>query len=200
MDLAASRIHFLVSSSNKCIEGVPGFSFALCQAAALGACAGGARSLSLDLHAQWAGLAGNGQFRFTPPTHALLAFRAALAEHAAEGGAPGRLARYAANHAALLRGMRALGFEPYVQGSAAGCIITTFLVPAHPAFSFAATYAGLAARGFVIYPGKTTKADSFRIGSIGQLFEADMTGVVAALKEVLLEQGVTLPVTQAAAE
>ena len=93
--------------------------------------------------------------------------------------------------------MRSLGFESYVQGPAAGCIITTFLVPKHPAFSFTATYEGLAARGFVIYPGKTTAADSFRIGSIGQLYEADMEGVVAALREVLLAQGVTLPVTQA---
>ena len=199
VDLAASHIHFLVSSSNKCIEGVPGFSFALCERAALARCAGNARSLSLDLHAQWAGLAANGQFRFTPPTHALLAFQQALVEHAAEGGSRGRLARYAANHAALVRGMAELGFAPYVDAAAAGCIITTFLVPTHPRFNFSATYEGLAARGFVIYPGKTTAADSFRIGSIGQLFEADMRGVVAALKEVLLEQGVALPVTQAAA-
>ncbi len=188
-----------MSSSNKCIEGVPGFSFALCHGATLAATAGNARSLSLDLHAQWAGLQGNGQFRFTPPTHALLAFRQALREHAAEGGATGRLARYAANHAALVQGMAALGFRPYVADSAAGCIITTFLVPQHPRFNFGATYEGLARRGFVIYPGKTTAADSFRIGSIGQLFESDMRGVVGALREVLLEQGVSLPVTQAAA-
>jgi 2-aminoethylphosphonate-pyruvate transaminase len=199
VSLPASHIPFLVSSSNKCIEGVPGFSFALCEAGALKACAGNARSLSLDLHAQWAGLAANGQFRFTPPTHALLAFRAALREHAAEGGAAGRLARYAANHAALLRGMAGLGFHPYVAPDCAGCIITTFLVPTHASFNFAATYAGLAARGYVIYPGKTTAADSFRIGSIGQLHEADMVGVVAALREVLLEQGVPVPVTQAQA-
>ena len=198
MDLAASRIHFLVSSSTKCIEGVPGFSFALCQAGALAACAGTARSLSLDLHAQHAGLAGNGQFRFTPPTHSLLAFRAALAEHAAEGGSAGRLARYAANHRELLQGMAALGFQPYVQSSA-GCIITTFLVPAHASFDFGAMYTALAARGFVIYPGKTTAADSFRIGSIGQLFPKDMRAVVAAVREVLLEQGVPVPVQQALA-
>ena len=102
--MAEWRAHFVVSSSNKCIEGVPGFSFALCEGAALRACKGNARSLSLDLHAQWAGLASNGQFRFTPPTHALLAFASALAQHEAEGGAPGRLTRYANNHAVLLRG------------------------------------------------------------------------------------------------
>ena len=190
------RAHFVVSSSNKCIEGVPGFSFALCEAGALRECKGNARSLSLDLHAQWAGLAGSGQFRFTPPTHALLAFDAALAQHEAGGGAAGRLRRYAANHRVLLEGMAALGFAPYVDADAAGCIITTFLVPRDPRFRFAAAYDGLARRGFVIYPGKTTVAESFRIGSIGELTEEHMRGVVAALREVLLEQGVAVPVTQ----
>jgi 2-aminoethylphosphonate-pyruvate transaminase len=195
--VAEWRAHFVVSSSNKCIEGVPGFSFALCEGAALRACKGNARSLSLDLHAQWAGLAGNGQFRFTPPTHALLAFSAALAQHEAEGGAPGRLRRYAANHGALLRGMAALGFKPYVAERDAGCIITTFLVPKDPHFNFAGAYDALVQRGFVLYPGKTTAADSFRVGSIGQLDVRDMEAVVQALKEVLLEQGVALPVVQA---
>jgi 2-aminoethylphosphonate-pyruvate transaminase len=195
--VAEWRAAFVVSSSNKCIEGVPGFSFALCEGAALRACKGNARSLSLDLHAQWAGLAANGQFRFTPPTHALLAFSSALAQHEAEGGAPGRLARYAANHAALLRGMAALGFKPYVADGDAGCIITTFLVPKDPRFNFAAAYDGLARRGYVIYPGKTTVAESFRVGSIGQLGTREMDGVVGALREVLAEQGVALPVEQA---
>lgn len=195
--VAEWRAHFVVSSSNKCIEGVPGFSFALCEGAALRACKGNARSLSLDLHAQWAGLSGNGQFRFTPPTHSLLAFASALQQHGAEGGAPARLARYAANHAALLRGMKRLGFKPYVADKDAGCIITTFLVPKDPKFNFGAAYDALAQRGFVLYPGKTTAAESFRVGSIGQLREKDMRGVVRALKEVLLEQGVALPVVQA---
>ena len=199
VDLAASHIHYLVSSSNKCIEGVPGFSFALCHGATLAACAGNARSLSLDLHAQWAGLQGNGQFRFTPPTHALLAFRQALREHAAEGGVAGRAARYRANHAVLVQRMAQLGFQSYVDERSAGCIITTFLVPRHPKFSFEATYQGLSARGYVIYPGKTTAADSFRIGSIGQLYPQDMEGVVNALQEVLQAQGVPIPVTQAQA-
>lgn len=196
VDVAASRVHFLVSSSNKCIEGVPGFSYAIAERSALAACAGVARSLSLDLHAQWAGLAANGQFRFTPPTHALLAFNQALQEHAEEGGAAGRLARYAANHAALLRGMRALGFEAYVAPEHAGCIITTFLVPDDPRFRFGAAYDALAARGCVIYPGKTTVAESFRIGTIGRLYESDMHAVVRELEVVLREQGVALPVRQ----
>jgi len=200
LDVRAARISFLVSSSNKCIEGVPGFSFALCERAALAACRGRARSLALDLHANWASLDAGGQFRFTPPTHALLAFDAALAEHAAEGGAAGRLARYAANRAALLAGMRRLGFAPYVAAPEAGEVITTFLEPADPRWDFAAAYAKLAARGFVLYPGKTTGAPSFRVGSIGRLFPADMEAFVAAFEGVLREQGVALPVTQREAE
>jgi 2-aminoethylphosphonate-pyruvate transaminase len=196
VNLAASHIHFLVSSSNKCIEGVPGFSFTLGEKGALKACEGQAKSLSLDLYAQWKGLDANGQFRFTPPTHALLAFRQALREHGVEGGSEGRLGRYTDNYRTLLEGMRKLGFFPYVPPPTAGSIITTFLVPNDPRFDFDTTYRGLASRGFVIYPGKTTKADSFRMGSIGQLFKKDMEELVAALKEVLIEQGVALPVVQ----
>jgi 2-aminoethylphosphonate-pyruvate transaminase len=116
LDVAELGIDFLVSSANKCIEGVPGFSFALCARDRLEACGapGQARSLALDLHAQWAGLQATGEFRFTPPVHALLAFRQALDELEAEGGPAGRLARYEANAAALLRGMAELGFAPYV--------------------------------------------------------------------------------------
>ena len=198
LDLRASNVHFLVSSSNKCIEGVPGFSFALCARDRLEACGapGQARSLALDLHAQWAGLRATGEVRFTPPVHALLAFRQALDELEAEGGPAGRLARYEANAAALLRGMAALGFAPYVAAPHQGCIITTFLVPDDARFVFRDVYAALERRGFVIYPGKTTKAESFRLGSIGRLFPADMLALVGALRDVLREAGVRLPVTQ----
>ncbi len=198
LDLRASNVHFLVSSSNKCIEGVPGFSFALCARDRLEACGapGQARSLALDLHAQWAGLQATGEFRFTPPVHALLAFRQALDELEAEGGPAGRLARYEANAAALLRGMAELGFAPYVAAPHQGCIITTFLVPDDARFVFRDVYSALERRGFVIYPGKTTKAESFRLGSIGRLFPSDMEALVAALRDVLREAGVKLPVRQ----
>jgi 2-aminoethylphosphonate-pyruvate transaminase len=198
LDLRASNVHYLVSSSNKCIEGVPGFSFALCARDRLEACGapGQARSLALDLHAQWAGLQATGEFRFTPPVHALLAFRQALDELELEGGAAGRLARYQANAATLLRGMAALGFAPYVAAPHQGCIITTFLVPDDARFVFKDVYAALERRGFVIYPGKTTKAESFRLGSIGRLFPSDMEALVAALRDVLREAGVKLPVRQ----
>jgi len=125
-----------------------------------------------------------------------LAFRQALKEHAKEGGSAGRLARYSRNHAELLAGLEGLGFYPYVPHPVAGSIITTFLVPDDPNFNFSTMYRELADRGYVIYPGKTTKADSFRVGSIGQLFEEDMRGLVGTLKEILLQQGVKLPVTQ----
>ena len=198
LDLRAANVAFLVSSSNKCIEGVPGFSFALCERTQLEQCGapGQARSLALDLHAQWAGLHATGEFRFTPPVQALLAFRQALAELEAEGGPPGRLARYEANARALVRGMGALGFAPYVPAPHQGCIITTFLVPDDRRFVFRDVYAALERRGFVIYPGKTTKAESFRLGSIGRLFPEDVDALVAAFADVLRQAGVRLPVQQ----
>lgn len=185
IDLKRARVDFLVSSANKCVEGVPGFGFILARGAALQAAQGQARTLSLDLYAQWAGFERDGQFRFTPPTHVLLAFRQALAELDQEGGVAGRGARYSRNHARLLRGMRQLGFEPYLAEEDQSCIINAYRYPAAPAFRFEEFYSRLNELGFVIYPGKLTHQACFRIGTIGRLEELDIDRLLAAIAEVL---------------
>jgi 2-aminoethylphosphonate-pyruvate transaminase len=192
LNIGAAHIDYLVSSANKCIEGVPGFGFVIGRRAALIETEGWARSISLDLRAQWKGLEGNGQFRFTPPTHALLAFHQALLELEQEGGPEGRGTRYYNNYLTLLTGMRALGFKEYLPPELQGYIITSFLYPTHPSWSFDEFYHRLNERDFVIYPGKVSNADCFRIGNIGRLFEADIRALLAAIKEVLGEMGVTL--------
>ena len=187
LDVGRSAIDFLISSANKCIQGVPGFGLVLARRGPLLEAEGRARSLSLDLVAQWKGLESDGQFRFTPPTHALLAFRQALDELDAEGGVAGRTARYAANHEALMSGMTELGFDPYLLPEYQSHIITSFRYPAHPNFDFNNFYARLSERGFVIYPGKVSGADCFRIGTIGHIFPADISNLVAAIRDVLSE-------------
>ncbi|QEH35309.1 2-aminoethylphosphonate--pyruvate transaminase [Aquisphaera giovannonii] len=193
IDLKAEGIDYLVSSANKCIEGVPGFSFILARRAALEATGTRPRSHSLDLLGQLRALESTGQFRFTPPTHAILAFARALAELEAEGGPAGRGRRYLANHRALASGMGRLGFVPLLDPALQGPIITAFHHPADPAFRFADFYKGLSARGMIIYPGKLTKVDTFRIGNIGRLFEADMVQLVHAVEDTLRELGCGLP-------
>lgn len=187
LDMGAAQIDYMVSSANKCIEGVPGFSFALAKTETLLQTRGYARSLSLDLHAQYQGLEANGQFRFTPPTHALLAFHQALVEHELEGGVAGRAARYQRNYQTLVAGMRAMGFSEYLESEAQGYIITSFRYPQHPNFDFDRFYALLSDRDIAIYPGKVSNADCFRIGNIGRIFEADVWGLLAAVKGVLGE-------------
>ncbi|NUN95595.1 MAG: 2-aminoethylphosphonate--pyruvate transaminase [Candidatus Omnitrophica bacterium] len=191
-DLARCEIDFLVSSANKCIEGVPGFAFVLARKEALLETEGWARTLSLDILAQWRGLESNGQFRFTPPTHALLAFHQALLELEQEGGVEGRHARYSHNHEVLIRGMREIGFEEYLAPELQGPIITSFRYPEHPNFSFEEFYRRLNERNYVIYPGKVSNADCFRIGTIGRIFESDILALLAAVREVVLEMGVEL--------
>ena len=178
-------IDFLVSSANKCVHGVPGFAFVLARRKLLVEVEGGARSVSLDLVSQWKGLEADGQFRFTPPTHVLLAFWQALQELEQEGGIAARAARYAANHKVLLEGMRELGFDAYLAPEHQGHIITTFRYPKHPNFEFSRFYQLLGQRGFVIYPGKVSEADCFRIGTIGHLFPEDLTALVAAVRQTL---------------
>jgi len=191
LDMGALGIDVMVSSSNKCIEGVPGFAYVICRRDLLEASAGMYHSLVLDLHDQWQAMEKNGQFRFTPPTHTLVAFHQALKEHAAEGGVAARGARYAANRDVLIDGMRTLGFETLLPDTVAGPIIQTFLTPADPNFDFETFYEALRARGYAIYPGKLTRTPSFRIGTIGRLDEAVMHSVVQAIKEVMREMGVT---------
>ncbi len=187
---AQMRYEALVSSANKCIEGVPGFGFLLARKKALEAAKGTAQSLSLDAHAQWETMNATGQWRFTPPTHTVAAFLEALRAHEAEGGVAGRGARYARNRDVVVAGMRDLGFETLLADRWLSPIIVTFFCPADPAFSFARFYDLMKARGFIIYPGKLTRVDSFRIGCIGQLDEAVMTRVVDAARTALEEMGV----------
>ncbi len=181
----------LVSSANKCIEGVPGFGFALVRRTVLERAAGNAHSLALDLHAQWAEMERSGQWRYTPPTHAVAAFLQALREHEAEGGVIARGARYAANRDALVAGLRGLGFVTLLDDRWLSPIITSFFCPADPAFRFAEFYDRMKTRGFILYPGKLTAVDSFRVGHIGRLDAGVMRAVVAAAAETLAEMGVT---------
>jgi 2-aminoethylphosphonate-pyruvate transaminase len=192
MNIPAMQIDFLVSSSNKCIEGVPGFAFAICKKSALEKAKGQARSLSLDLYEQWKGLETNGQFRFTPPTLSLMAFKQALKELAAEGGIAARELRYKSNKQTLDRGMAAMGFKQYIRPEIQGHIISSFLYPKDPKFNFEVFYQKLNDRGCIIYPGKLSKADAFRIGNIGQIFPADVEHLVKAIKEVLEEEKITI--------
>jgi 2-aminoethylphosphonate-pyruvate transaminase len=196
-DLKECAADFLVSSANKCLEGVPGFAFCLCRRDALLRTRGWSRTLSLDLFDQWQALEKTGQFRFTPPTHVLLAFRQALDELAQEGGIAGRAARYRLNHQTLVAGMRALGFQEYLPSERQGPIITSFRYPADERFDFDTFYGKLNDRGYVIYPGKVSNADCFRIGHIGRIFPADVNGLLLAIEQTVRDMGVRLTGTAA---
>ena len=189
LDARKTPFDAVIASSNKCIEGAPGMGFAVIRQSLLQKCQGNAHSLSLDLHDQWQAMEKNGQWRFTPPTHVIAAFHQALLEHEAEGGVAGRGARYRNNCEVLVAGMRELGFETLLPDRLQAPIIVTFHMPADPAFDFQRFYDALAARGFVIYPGKLTVADSFRIGCIGRLGETEIRAALAAIREVLAEMG-----------
>ena len=192
IDFPGAGIDYLISSANKCVEGVPGFSFVFCRRADLVATEGSARSLSLDLLAQLKGFDKNGQFRYTPPTHVILAFDQALKELEQEGGVIARAARYRRNNQVLIEGMTRLGFRLFLDPKVQSYIITGFHYPADPKFSFELFYRCLSDKGFIIYPGKLTQVNTFRIGTIGRLFEGDIRGLLAAIKETLDEMGVKI--------
>jgi 2-aminoethylphosphonate-pyruvate transaminase len=188
IDFDAGPIDHLAATANKCIEGVPGFAFVISRREAVEEAAGNARSLSLDLHGQWSHFEKTGMFRFTPPTHVLLAFRQALRELEAEGGPEARARRYRENHRALIEGMTRLGFRPFVSPEHQSCIITTFHHP-HPRFDFQSFYNGLHRRGYIIYPGKLTEVETFRIANIGSIDRREIEGLLAAISQVV-EEGI----------
>ena len=180
----------IVSSANKCIEGVPGFGFVIAKKSVLHAAKGCSHSLSLDLYDQWVTMEKTGQWRFTPPTHTIAAFLQALRQHREEGGVDARGARYRENRDVLVQGMRKLGFETLLHDQWLSPIIVTFFNPVHQNFEFKSFYELMKKRGFIIYPGKLTVVDSFRIGCIGQLDTLVMQRVVSASAEALEEMGV----------
>ena len=190
LDMVDLKMDVMVSSSNKCLEGVPGFSYVVLKRDLLEASAGACHSVVLDLFDQWRGLETSGQFRFTPPTHALVAFDQALKEHEQQGGVDGRGARYARNAQALVAGMRQIGFSTLLEDEVSGPIIQTFLTPADSNFQFERFYEALRVKGFTIYPGKLTKRPSFRIGTIGQIDERVIGAALAAIRDTLSEMGV----------
>jgi 2-aminoethylphosphonate-pyruvate transaminase len=202
LPLDATEIEFdaVVASSNKCLEGAPGMGFCIARETALEKTEGNSPSLVLDLYEQWCAMQKNRQWRFTPPTHVLLAFDQALTEYEAEGGVEGRGGRYRANCDLLVSGMREMGFKTLLPDELQAPIIITFHMPANPEFDFDAFYDGLKNRGYIIYPGKLTVADSFRMGCIGRLDQQHMQGALDAVKQILNQFGIDRITNQGASD
>ena len=178
-------IDFIVSSANKCIQGVPGFTFIICRKSELMKCKGKAVSLSLDLYDQWKGMDGDGKWRFTSPTHVVLAFAKAMEELKEEGGIPARAKRYADNNRFLIEEMAKLGYKTYIDAEHQGPIITTFFYPEDANYTFKEMYEFIKERGYAIYPGKVTEAETFRIGNIGEIYKEDIEKLISIYKEFL---------------
>jgi 2-aminoethylphosphonate-pyruvate transaminase len=180
--------HYLIASSNKCLQGVPGFGFVIAHRPTFQQTAGWARSLSLDLYDQWREMETNhGKWRYTSPTHVVRAFAQALQELKDEGGVRARAARYHENHRVLVSGLAELGFRALIAREHQSPIITAFHNPRNPKFRFRTFYDALKSRRFVIYPGKISQADTFRIGTIGHVFPEDIRQLIAAVDQVTRE-------------
>lgn len=190
IDARSIRFDALVAASGKCLEGVPGMGFVFVRRAVLDACAGNSQSLAMDLHDQHVYMGKTGQWRFTPPTHVVAALAEAVAQFVEEGGQSARLARYRDNCRTLVEGMGALGFEPFLKPAIQAPVIVTFHAPGHPAYDFKRFYEAAKQRGFILYPGKLTQLETFRVGCIGAIGRNEMTQAVAAVAAALREMGI----------
>ena len=190
IDVSKYPIDAIVAASGKCIEGPPGMGFVIVRRAVLEKSQGNSHSLAMDLHDQWTYMQKTTQWRFTPPTHVVAAFRVALDQFKAEGGTPARGARYQKNCDTLIDGMAALGFRTFLQRPVQAPVIVTFHAPPDPAYNFKAFYEKVKARGYILYPGKLTQMETFRVGCIGAIDSNEMRNVVTAVAETLREMGV----------
>ena len=190
IDARAVPFEALVAASGKCIEGPPGMGFVIARRSALEAAGGNCTSLSLDLHDQWHYMERTTQWRYTPPTHVVAAFAAALEAHAAEGGQPARLARYARNCDVLVAGMKDLGFRTFLDPAIQAPIIVTFHAPADPRYTFREFYDRVREKGYILYPGKLTEVETFRVGCIGAIGPDEMRQAVNAVRDTLAEMDI----------
>ena len=190
IDARTTPFDALIAASGKCIEGPPGMGFVFVRREVLERAAGNCTSLALDLHDQWAYMEKTTQWRFTPPTHVVVALDAALDQFIAEGGQPARLARYTANCETLLAGMREMGFRSFLPSAIQAPIIVTFHAPADAGYDFTAFYERVRDRGFVLYPGKLTQVETFRVGCIGAIGPTEMRHAVNAVRDALADLGI----------
>jgi len=190
IDARITRFDALIAASGKCIEGPPGMGFVLVRKSVLEKCAGNSTSLALDLYDQWVYMEKTTQWRYTPPTHVVVAFNIALDQHVAEGGQPGRLARYRKNCDTLLAGMTEMGFKLFLKPEIQAPIILTFHAPPDPAYNFKEFYARVRDKGFILYPGKLTAVETFRVGCIGAIGPDEMRQAVNVVRDTLREMGI----------
>ena len=190
IDARKTRFDALIAASGKCLEGVPGIGFVFIRKAILDACEGRSQSLAMDLYDQHAYMEKTGQWRFTPPTHVVVALAEAIAQFEEEGGQPARLARYTRNCQTLVQGMQALGFRPFLDPAIQAPIIVTFHAPTHPNYEFKKFYDATNARGFILYPGKLTQVETFRVGCIGAITHVEMEQAVHAVALALKDLGI----------
>jgi 2-aminoethylphosphonate-pyruvate transaminase len=191
IDVSKYPIDAVIAASGKCIEGPPGMGFVIARQAVLERSQGNSHSLAMDLHDQWTYMQKTTQWRFTPPTHVVAAFRVALDQFKAEGGTAARGARYRKNCETLVEGMGALGFRPFLPREVQAPVIVTFHAPSDPNYAFKAFYEKVKARGYILYPGKLTQVETFRVGCIGAIDANEMRNVVSAVAETLKEMGIT---------
>src|SRR5512145_1705810 len=190
IDVRSTPFDALVAASGKCLEGVPGMGFVIARKAVLEARAGNAHSLAMDLHDQYVYMVKTTQWRYTPPTHVVAALRAAVDQFMEEGGQPARLARYTRNCETLVNGMAGLGFRPFLAAAVQAAIIVTFHAAADPAYDFKTFYGKTRERGYILYPGKLTQVETFRVGCIGAIDANEMRNVVGAVGETLRDMGI----------
>lgn len=184
IDLERDKVDYLVSSSNKCIQGMAGISFVFARMESLKKTTGIKRNFYFNLWANYEYLNKNKQFLFTPPVQTLYALRKAITEYFKEGE-KNRIKRYASMYEILKKRLQKLGFEFLVDEKHHSKLLTAILEPSAPHYSFNEMHDYLFERGFTIYPGKVGKINTFRLANIGEIYPEDIENFLVVFEDFL---------------
>jgi 2-aminoethylphosphonate-pyruvate transaminase len=189
IEIERMQADFLVASSNKCIQGIAGLCFVICRRERLAAMQPiPGRSFYLNLAGNHHFFEQQQQMQFTPPVQVVYALEQALREYFIEGG-DNRQKRYFTNWETLDSGMQKLGFRGLLPESMLSKILTSYIEPDHPGYSFEEMHDRLYEKGFTIYPGKGAARATFRLANMGDIDTDDMRAFLAAMSETIGEMG-----------
>jgi|TARA_B100000315_G_scaffold40571_1_gene35417 2-aminoethylphosphonate aminotransferase len=190
IDLKKTPIDFLMSTSNKCIQGMAGLAFSICKKSELKHLKDiPNRSFYLSLYDQYNYMEKTGQMRFTPPVQTIYALRQAIDEYFDEGSL-NRYNRYTENWKRLREGLQKLGFNLLLDPENESHILLTVVEPKNPEYNFDKIHNLLYDKGFTIYPGKLGKKKTFRLANMGAINSIDIDRFINELSNVIIKIGI----------
>lgn len=151
------------------------------------------RSYYCNLYLQYKYFEKSGEMHFTPPVQTIYAAIQGLKEYFAEGE-EAKWARHTRVFEAILNGLDELGFHDVIKREWQSGLVVSVLYPDDANWDFEKIHDYCYERGFTIYPGKISNADTFRLCALGAIDVQDIEAFFVVFKEALLHYQIQIPI------